>query len=58
MIADVLINKKLNPVVAELFIGGRKLIISLFYQTILFWSTKKYKKNLYTPFYYQARTCI
>ena len=36
MIADVLINKKLNPIVTELFIRGRKLIISLFYQTILF----------------------
>ena len=30
MIADMLSNKKLNPVVTELFIGGRKLNISLF----------------------------
>ena len=28
MIADVLSNKKPNPIVAELFIGGRKLNIS------------------------------
>ena len=30
MIADILNNKKLNPVVTELFIRGRKLKISLF----------------------------
>ena len=37
MIADMLSNKKLNLVVPELFIGGRKLNISLFfYYTILF----------------------
>ena len=30
MIADMLSNKKLNLVVPELFIGGRKLNISLF----------------------------
>ena len=30
MIADMLSNKKLNPVVTELFIRGRKLNISLF----------------------------
>ena len=29
MIADMLSNKKLNPVVTELFIRGRKLNISL-----------------------------
>ena len=29
MIADMLSNKKLNPVVTELFISGRKLNISL-----------------------------
>ena len=29
MIADMLSNKKLNPVVSELFIRGRKLNISL-----------------------------
>ena len=28
MIADILSNKKLNPIITELFIGGRKLSIS------------------------------
>ena len=31
MIADMLSNKKLNPVVTELFIRGRKLNISLIF---------------------------
>ena len=30
MITDMLSNKKLNPIVTELFIRGRKLNISLF----------------------------
>ena len=29
MVADLLRNKKLNPIVTELFISGRKLNISL-----------------------------
>ena len=29
MIADLIINKKLNPIVSELFIKGRKLNISI-----------------------------
>ena len=29
MIADMLSNEKLNPIVTELFIGGRKLNISI-----------------------------
>ena len=33
MIADVLSNKKLNPIVTELFIRGRKLNISLVFIT-------------------------
>ena len=33
MIADMLSNKKLNLVVPELFIGGRKLNISLYFIT-------------------------
>ena len=31
MIAGMIINKKLNPVVTELFIGGRKLNISIIF---------------------------
>ena len=42
MKADVLINKKLNPVVTELFIGGRKLKI---YYAILFYYTKNIRLN-------------
>ena len=33
MIADMLCNKKLNPIVTELIIGGRKLNISLVFIT-------------------------
>ena len=33
MIADILSNKKLNPIVTELFIIGRKLNISLVFIT-------------------------
>ena len=36
MIADMLSNEKLNPVVTESFIRGRKLNISFFYHTICF----------------------
>ena len=33
MIADILSNKKLNPILTELFIRGRKLNISLVFIT-------------------------
>ena len=33
MIADKINNKKLNPIVAELFIRGRKLNISVVFTT-------------------------
>ena len=42
MIADMLRNKKLNPIVTELFVRGRKLNTFLVYHTILFCCTKKY----------------
>ena len=42
MIADMLSNKKLNPVVTELFIKGKKTNhFSRFYYTILFSCAKK-----------------
>ena len=44
MISDMFSNKKLNPVVTESFIRGRKLYISLFFITILFYCAKKYTK--------------
>ena len=42
MIADMLSNKKLNPIVTELFIEGKKLNISLVFITVLFCCIKKY----------------
>ena len=50
MIADVLINKKLDPVVTELFFRRRKLNISLVF---LFCCTEKYQNKLYALFYYE-----
>ena len=42
MIDDMVNNKKLNPVVTELFIRGRKLnIYIVFYYLIIFQSTKR-----------------
>ena len=35
MIADLINNKKLNPIVTELFIRGRKLNISIAFITII-----------------------
>ena len=35
MIADILSNKKFNPIVTELFIRGRKLNIFLVYIAII-----------------------
>ena len=42
MIADMLNDKKLNPVVTELFIRGTKINISLVFYVILFCCSKKY----------------
>ena len=41
IIADMLINKKLNPVVTELFIIGRKLNISLVFITQSYFAVPK-----------------
>ena len=46
MIADMLSNKKLNPVVTELLIKGRKLNISLVFITKSHFSVPKTKGNL------------
>ena len=46
MIADMLSNKKLNPIVTELFIRGRKLNISLVFITqSYFVMPKKFRLN-------------
>ena len=42
MIADILCNKKLNPIVFELFITGRKLNITLVFITSLILLCQKY----------------
>ena len=42
MIADMLSNKKLNPIVTELFIRGRKLNISLVFITQSYFAVPKY----------------
>ena len=41
MIADMLINTKLNPIVTELFIRGRKLNISLVFITQSYFTVPK-----------------
>ena len=41
MIADIIINKNLNPVVTELFIRGRKLNISLVFITKSYFAQPK-----------------
>ena len=46
MIADMIINTKLNPVVTELFIRGRKLNISLgLLQNLIFLNQKNVRLN-------------
>ena len=42
MIADMLSNKKLNPIVTELFIRGRKLNIYLVFITQSYFAVQKY----------------
>ena len=41
MIANILSNKKLNPIVTELFIIGRKLNISIIFITQSYFSVSK-----------------
>ena len=41
MIADMINNKKLNPIVAELFIRGRKLNISIVFITQSYFKVPK-----------------
>ena len=41
MILDMLSNKKLNPIVTELFIRGRKLNISLIFITQSYFAVPK-----------------
>ena len=57
MVADMLCNKKLNLVVAELFIKATKLSIPLAFITQSYFAvpknTDKYKTKLYALFYFE-----
>ena len=51
MITDMINNKKLNPVVTELFIGVRKLNISIAFTTQSFFKVPKYVRLNSTHFF-------
>ena len=51
MIADTLSNKKLNPIVTELFIRGRKLKIYLAFITQSYFSVPKNIRLNYTHYF-------
>ena len=51
MIADTLSNKKLNPIVTELFIRGRKLKIYLAFITLSYFSVPKNIRLNYTHYF-------
>ena len=51
MIADMLSNKKLNPLVTELFIRGRRLYISLVFITQSYFAVPKYIRLNSTHYY-------
>ena len=52
MIGDMFSNKKLNPIVTEFFLRGRKHF-SCFYHKILFRCSKKYQNKFNTLFLYK-----
>ena len=51
MIAELLSNKKLNPIVTELFIRGRKLNISLVFITQSYFAVPKYVRLSSTQYF-------
>ena len=51
MIADMLSNKKLNPIVTELFIRGRKLNISLAFIVQFYFAVPKNIRLNSTPYF-------
>ena len=51
MIADMLNNKKLNPIVTELFIRGRTLNISLVFITQYYFAVPKDIKLNFTHYF-------
>ena len=56
MIADMINNKKLNPVVTELFIKDRKLNISLVFITQSFFKVPKDVRLDSTHFFYHENS--
>ena len=53
MIADMIKNKKLNPIVTELFIRGRKLNIPIVFITQSYFKEPKIVRLNYTLLYYE-----
>ena len=53
MIADMLSNEKLNPVVTELFIRGRKVNISLVFITESYFALPKKQAKFLALIYYE-----
>ena len=52
MIADMISNKKINPLVTEFFIRGRKLIISIVFITQSYFKAPKDVRLNSTHFYH------
>ena len=55
MIADIMINKKFQVIIKELFIRCRKLNISLAFITQSYFCSKRYKIKFNTLFYYENK---
>ena len=58
MIADMLSNQALNPMVTALFIRGIKLNFTCFYYTILICCAKRHQTKFYALFYYENSKLI
>ena len=56
MIADIINNKKLHPVVTELFIRGRKLNISIVFITQSYFKVAKDVRLNSTHFFYHENS--
>ena len=56
MIADLINNKKLNSIVTELFIRGKKLNISLAFITQSYFKVSKYVRLNSTHFFYHENS--
>ena len=52
--ADILSNKRINPIVTEVLIRGRKVNISLDFITQLYFVPKNIRLNFYSLFYHES----